>query len=81
MGNLIYRKNLTCTLLVPALLALLVSCASQPPADYNQTGSQGALLRQELGVESNICYYDTGLKIYVQGNCPASVRASVFQRF
>jgi len=71
-------KTLTCTTLYAAML--LTGCAATAPEDYNASGPSGSLVRQEMGVGSNVCHYDTGLTIYMQGICPPTIRSSVFRR-
>ena len=68
-------------ILAAASLALLAGCATEElGVEYNTTGPTGALVRQEVGVDSYVCYYDSGLVIYTQGSCPPSVRSNVFTR-
>lgn len=68
-------------MLAAAATIPLAACATEELAvEYNTTGPTGALVRQEVGFDSYVCYYDSGLVIYTQGNCPPSVRSNVFTR-
>jgi hypothetical protein len=67
--------------MILAYVGLLTACASRETvATYNTTGPSGALVSQQVGFDANICRYDTGLTIYVLGNCPPSVRTNVYTR-
>ena len=69
------------TVLILVIALLLVSCASRETVTtYNTTGPAGSLVSQQIGFDTNICRYDTGLTIYTQGNCPPSVRTNVYKR-
>lgn len=62
------------------LAALLSACATNPTETYNTTGPTGSLERQELTFNGRVCHYNTGLTIYTQGNCPATVQSNVYTR-
>lgn len=65
--------------IVIILLFFLTSCAHQPP-NYNTAGSKGTLLRQQVGFDSNVCYYSNGIIVRTPGNCPSTVTSNVYQR-
>lgn len=68
------------SLIVTLTTFFLAGCVSPDQENYNETGSIGALVSQDVGFDGNVCRYDNGQTVYTQSNCPSTVRNSVYTR-